>query len=321
MHTHDLRLSEVLDEYLYDEPGLGHSAIRKTRVAFRHMIAAIGDKPAGDVTRDDCRDFRRYMIRDAWNRRTGANGFTPRSTNGYIKCVRPIIAWARSACEVVNPFYGVKGIKEPALDIRAFSQEEIGKLLQQASDEMRLFIVVALSTAMRKAELLNLRFCDIDFERKLAYVKSRPDSRVEGTWRWGPKKAYPTPLPLTDAAVDMIAERRMETPGQPYMMLARRRYLGLRDRIGRLSDDNREHPDRNINQKFDRLMERAQVPKDGRSIHNLRKTACSAWMWSGKMSLKDVQTLMRHAGPELLINTYTAVNPQVMEKARQASYV
>ena len=33
MHTHDLRLSEVLDEYLYDEPGLGESAIRKTRVA------------------------------------------------------------------------------------------------------------------------------------------------------------------------------------------------------------------------------------------------------------------------------------------------
>ena len=50
MRTHDLRLSDVLDEYLNDEPGLGHSAIRKTRVAFRHMVVAVGDKPVGDVT-------------------------------------------------------------------------------------------------------------------------------------------------------------------------------------------------------------------------------------------------------------------------------
>jgi len=79
-----------------------------------------------------------------------------------------------------NPVQGVKFFKIPLQKPRALSEEEFKLLFNSASEHLKPILFVAISTGMRKGEILNLRWKDINLEEKYIVVRDSKnyESRV-----------------------------------------------------------------------------------------------------------------------------------------------
>ena len=72
-------------------------------------------------------------------------------------------------------------------------------------------ITVALATAMRRAELLNCTWADIDFDAQT--IEVNPKKNTKDTWEWLIKDADHRTLPLTEDIVQMLAEHQARPAG------------------------------------------------------------------------------------------------------------
>jgi len=70
-----------------------------------------------------------------------------------------------------NPVQGVKFFKIPLQKPRALSEEEFRLLFNSASEHLKPILSVAISTGMRKGEILNLQWKDINFEENYIVVR------------------------------------------------------------------------------------------------------------------------------------------------------
>jgi len=70
-----------------------------------------------------------------------------------------------------NPVKEVKPLPEIQYVMRILNKEEIERLVKVSSGYLRSMIIIALNTAMRKGEILNLKWNDIDFVEDYIYIK------------------------------------------------------------------------------------------------------------------------------------------------------
>ncbi|MHC4682497.1 MAG: tyrosine-type recombinase/integrase, partial [Planctomycetota bacterium] len=130
----------------------------------------------------------------------------------------------------------------------------------------------ALVTALRRGELLNATWRDVDFEAKTIDVS--PKQSTPETWRWLIKDTDRRTLPLTDELLAMLAEYQASQPsGYPYVFVPLRRY----DYIQKLRReghwtlvDSRLKVVSNFKPNFDKILRRASVR--ARRFHDLSST-------------------------------------------------
>ncbi len=67
----------------------------------------------------------------------------------------------------INVTKAVQFLREPKGRLRFLEREEIIKLLANCNKKIRPIVVLALNTGMRKGEIFNLKWHDIDFKRNL----------------------------------------------------------------------------------------------------------------------------------------------------------
>ena len=85
-----------------------------------------------------------------------------------LKCMfNKAITWGYANA---NPVRGVKLFKENNWRTRFLEKEEIGRLLSSSPTTLRAILIVALNTGMRKGEIQNLKWRDVDFERSYITV-------------------------------------------------------------------------------------------------------------------------------------------------------
>lgn len=77
----------------------------------------------------------------------------------------------RNPCQNMDPIRGITKNKKRFLSLEEI--EKVRKVTRGTSLEM--LVTTALYTGMRRAELINLRYEDIDIEKKIIYVKQRND--------------------------------------------------------------------------------------------------------------------------------------------------
>ena len=78
------------------------------------------------------------------------------------------IAWKRYSGE--NPVKGVKMFKENNQRLRFLEINEISKLLDNCEEYLKPIVMIALNTGMRKSEILNLKWRDVDINRGIIYL-------------------------------------------------------------------------------------------------------------------------------------------------------
>jgi len=224
-----------------------------------------------------------------------------------------------------NPFAYLDKPKSPKRKVNIYNTQECERMVKAAREYCKewnletnvkwdLLIVVALSTAMRRGELLNCTWNDVDFEKQTIEVSPK-DSTGE-TWEWKIKDHEQRTLPLTDEIVHLLADHQSKQPyGHPYVFVPKRRYRFIQKKLRPAKkwtlSDSRLKVVNNFSKKFKMILERAHV-KDGQ-FHDLRKTALSNWLASG-MSEYDVMRLAGHSSFSTTHRFYLAV-AEGLEKA------
>ena len=223
-----------------------------------------------------------------------------------------------------NPFHYLKKPKAPDGAIHVYSDEECAWMAEAARDvkigapfRWDIFILTALCTGMRRGELLNTIWQDVDFAGQQIHVSPKDDT--ETTWEWHIKDTDRRDVPLTDEVVQLLAEHQSTQPeGYPYVFVTPKRYDYIQKlrRQGRWSTSQGRCPVSNFRYQFLKIKECADI--DIGTFHDLRRTCITNWFAYG-LSEYEVMIMAGHASFETTRRFYLAVRSDIIERARKAS--
>jgi len=224
-----------------------------------------------------------------------------------------------------HPLKRVKPPKSPKKKIVIYTPDECERILKVAREYQKpeslkwdLLIIVVFTTGMRRGELLNTVWSDIDFDAKTIDVS--PKGNTAETWEWLIKDTERRTLPLTEEIVAMLAEHQSEQPeGYPYVFVPPYRY----DRIQQLRQqgkwslsDSRLKVINNFRCKFNKILKRAGVKS--KRFHDFRNTALSNW-FAGGLREFDVMGLAGHSSFSTTHRFYLTVADDLVDRARQVT--
>lgn len=196
----------------------------------------------------------------------------------YLKqCFTKAIEWSFISD---NPFQKIKKLKETTRKIRFFSSEEVNRLLVNADEYVKRFLIVGLNTGMRANEILNIRLQDIDLLQNIVHVCNRDDFKT--------KNRRDRSIPITPQLKDFLSEY-IETWAEP-----RRKNVVPRQSVQKnfLFCHSNGKKLLSFGKAFNNHLKRNDI-KDA-SIHTMRHTFASHLVMSG-VDLRTVQELLGHS--------------------------
>lgn len=151
------------------------------------------------------------------------------------------------------------------------AQEYTCKWNPKTSVKWDLMITVALATAMRRAELLNCTWADVDFDAQT--IEVNPKKNTKNTWKWLIKDTDHRTLPLTEDIVQMLVDHQARQPaGYPYVFVPTARYDYIQN-VLRLKGtwnltDARLKVVNNLRRQFNKILAKAGIKKG--TFHDIR---------------------------------------------------
>ena len=141
------------------------------RRALGHLQKLVGDRHLDSITP---RDGDLYRIKRATQ-------VAATSVNIDIRALRAAFSTAiRWKLITQNPFKEVACIRIPERLPLYFSMEDFQKMLSLAKDDwFKDVLVTAAMTGLRRSEILNLKWSDVDFDRSLIHIQSSDTFRTK----------------------------------------------------------------------------------------------------------------------------------------------
>lgn len=225
---------------------------------------------------------------------------------------------------VTNPFRFVRKPKTPQGEIHTFSDEECRMMVGVAEVSKigapfrwDILVLTALCTGMRRGELLNTTWKDIDFAGQKIHVS--PKDETDHTWQWGIKDTDRRSVPVTDEVVCLLAKLQAEQPdGYTYVFVPPERYDHIQQarNAGEWTVRQGKCPVGNFRRQFMLILKHAGI-KQG-TFHDLRRTCITNWFVYG-LSEYEVMIMAGHASFETTRKFYMAVRNDLIDRARKAS--
>lgn len=279
------------------------------------------------------KDFQTVKIEDAefYRQKCLDRGNSPATVAKKLRQIKCIFQSAVKRRQLdANPLQYVKMPKCPKNEIHVYTEAECDRIVKAAQDSVLtanaatsvrwdLLIVAALCTAMRRGELLNCLWSDIDFAEQTIRVSPKDDTPE--TWLWLIKDTDRRTLPLTAEVTQMLADHQSRQPeGCPYVFVPPARYRFIQDELrakGKWTySDSRLKVISNFERDFGLILKRAAV-KTG-EFHDLRRTTISDWLAEG-LSEFEVMKLAGHADFKTTHRYYLRLRDDSVDRARQAS--
>ncbi len=168
-----------------------------------------------------------------------------------------------------NPFKGVRFFQLPDKEPPYLSREEFQKLLKLISENwLRDVVITAAMTGMRRGEIINLRWEDVNLKTRTIVVQSSTRYRT----KYGKRRL----IPINDV-VFQILQKRQEKVKSEYVFTLRGRQI---------SGDWFSH-------RLKEYMNKLNSPKK-LNVHSLRHTFAS-WLVQSGVSIYEVQKLLGHS--------------------------
>jgi integrase len=312
--------SMTLSEFLVDSRLRTGDQIRESThydygSAMEQFIEVVGNIDYQKVTLSHGELFRQACL---------DRGNTPATVGKKVRALKRLFQLAVRRGQLhENPMKYLDEPKWSKRKIEIYQAEECERILQASQHHREplrwdLLIYMALITGMRRGELLNATWRDVDFGAKTITVNPKPDTTE--TWRWLIKDTDRRPLPLTDEAVAELAEHQASQPDRyAYIFVPKQRF----DKIQQLRKqgcwtlvDSRLKVISNFKPNFEKILRRASVRV--RRFHDLRNTAITSWFRNG-MSEFDVMKLAGHSDFKTTHRFYLEVADDLIDRARVAS--
>jgi integrase len=310
-----MKLSEFFkDSLLRTGDQIRASTKVETEKAMIDFIQAVGDKDFLKVTIREGEKYRQALL-DKDN--------SPSTVIKKLKCIKHIFQLAVDRGQLENnPLMRVKAPKAPKKKIRVFTADECSRIIKAAGElkhslRWDLLIGLAIETGMRKGELLNLTWRDINFENSCVDVS--PKKNTKETWEWKIKDVEERTIPVTEKMCSLLVGYQMQRPGgYPYVFISTQRYDYIqRLRLqGKAAPTGRNKLITNFSRTFGQILKRASVKH--REFHDLRSTAITNWLYNG-LKEHEVMELAGHSSFDTTHKFYLAIKDGLYDRARQAN--
>ncbi len=239
------------------------STLYETALTMRHFERLIGRCSSKQITQNTVEKF--ILDRGKEIKRS--------TLNKDITNLKAFVNWGREN-RYMNGDIKLKLLKEDERPVISLSTTQIRQLLSASKPypRLRMRILLALGTGLRRGDIETWRVSDLDFEKSYVTTKSIKTRKSMGS--------RPLPIPIMAelkkyvSGFDPKQDKIFSRPFNQYRWTQIREKLGLRDF------------------KF----------------HDLRKTFGSVLAQSG-VSTAVVQKLLEHSSPDLTNKVYTNVDP------------
>ncbi len=159
--TSAVTFDDMVTEYLkWTE--INKRSARRDTISAGHLTRALGGRRISHITPKDIEDYKRTRV----SRVSGA------TVNRELACLKHMfnlaIKWGMAT---KNPVIQVKFFREPRGRLRVLTQGEEERLVAAACAHLKSIIVTALNTGMRRGEILNLTWQDVDFGQNVLTIR------------------------------------------------------------------------------------------------------------------------------------------------------
>jgi integrase len=235
-----------------------------------HLLTYFKDTPLSLISSQLLDNYKSLRIREG-----ASNNTVNHELVNLSHMMKMAIRWGYIEHNVVSTVEKMKVSKKA---MRFLNQEEIRRLIEASRDSyIYPLIITALHTGMRKSELFNLAWSDINFDQHTVTVQSKSD--------WHTKNYRSRTLQLTPVLYEVLKAHRL-------LHLE----LGIQNDYVFTYQGNRIKTD--ICASLGTVMKKAGLIDV--TLHTLRHTFASQLVMAG-VSLKEVQELMGHQSFETTI--------------------
>jgi integrase len=293
------------------------TTLKETARSMNDFVACVGDIDVQEVQYRHGEQFIQYCL---------GRGISAATVAKKVKHLKRVFQLAEDRGQLdQHPLRKLKPPKAPRRKIRVFTDDECDRLCQAARQyeekgrpvKWELLIRMCLATGMRRGELMNTTWRDIDFANMTVEVSPKKDR--EDTWEWYIKDTDRRTLPVTAELMKWLVELQMSQPeGNPYVFVPMARYEHIQElrRTEQWTIEKGRSPLSKFCHHFNKMRQRAGIASG--TFHDLRRTCLSNWIIQG-LSLHEVKELAGHAGIETTDRFYLAVRKDVVDRARTAS--
>jgi integrase len=253
------------DEYQHSKKVAGNEnvSIYETALTLRHFERLVGRCTSKQMTQNAIDQF--ILQRGQEVKRS--------TLNKDIRNLKAFIHWCRKN-KYVNGEIEIKLVKEDERPVKSLTKTQIKKLLSASKpyQTLRMRILLALGTGLRRGDIESWSVSDIDFENSYVTTKSQKTRKSMGS--------RPVPVPIMTELKKYVSKLN---PKQEKIFIDHfneYRWKQIREKIG-LGDF-----------KF----------------HDLRKTFGSILAQNG-ISTAVTQRLLEHSSPDLTNKVYMNVDP------------
>jgi integrase len=251
---------EFTQRYLvYSRSNKAFSSYKRDLVSLKSLLSAFGDKYLFEIIPQMAEEYKTKRLQE---------DVTPATVNRELSCLRHLfnkaIEWSYLR---KNPVQGVRLLKEPPGRTRYLEVGEIERLLEvidsfprDTSSYLKPIVLIALNTGLRKSEILQLKWKDIDFEKRKITVLRTKTNEIRT-------------VPMNETLYKEL--KKISRGIESEYMLCNKKGV----------------PYGNVRKSFDRALKIAGI--DNFRFHDLRHTFASHLVMSG-CDIRTVQQLMGH---------------------------
>lgn len=301
------------------------TAARHRGIVEKNIIPKLGFVPVRKLTAVHIEAFETELLREGWAKPRAKQkinegeeapvqekrGLSAQTVQHVHRTLSQALSHAvRLGVLFKNPAKQVRPPRPPSREIRILEKGEITTLINAAKEVgLHIPILVAMTTGMRRGELLAVRWSDIDLKAASLTV-NRSLERIKGTFEFKSPKTKTSRRTISLPAITVEALR------EHYKVHLEERFrLGLgRDPGGLVlsrADGQPMDPD-TLSKSFRRLVATAKVTPI--TFHGLRHTHISHLLMEG-VHVKVVSERAGHANVNITLGVYAAYIPNMQADA------
>lgn len=292
-------------------------------MVYNHLIPGLGRIPIGKLRPSQIKGL--YAKKQKEGRADGKSGPLSNRSVQYMHMVLKLALKSAVEDELI-PRNVAESVTPPRVEkpkIRYWEWEHAKAFLaaekkRYEKGEGRYYplYLLALSTGMRRGELLGLKWEDINFKNKTITIRRNLVHTNEGTLLQDTVKtdnSYRT-IEISDKVIEVLKEHRKR---QTQEVLALGRPDDYKSEFVFTSSTGNFVAPTNIDKRFREAVRRAKLPPIG-GMHALRHTYATRMLELG-MSARYVQERLGHADISITLQTYSHVTPKAKSKIAAAT--
>jgi integrase len=298
-------LTQVFERFIAEAEGDGLSGttLRNYRDTWRRC-ETIASVPIVKLRPMHIASLRAGLLNTGWS---GGNGpLAPRSVRNTVSLIVTLLAWAVDNELVARNVAAVtrsrrdrrKGASMEKKPTRHYERDEALRLISTAANTRHAaMIVFTFETGLRRGELAGLRWDDVNFERRIATIRSSVAQIPGNVWLKSTKTKLVADLPLSEHAVEALRAQRVQ---QAKDKLA----------LGEVYDDRGFvfAPEQGgmptpavIYHAVAKIAKRASLAL--RTVHGMRHSVGS-WLLNAGVDIETTRAILRHSSASTTLNVY-----------------